>query len=648
MEADSLFQTRWGLEVERHELSAAIDHLVEAGKLVREEGALRLDQVVAADLARRVRTSKQIEAEAFQDWERRVQRDIAPSLGTLQVGELQQDLITWIQQIVLDQGVAAAVMLYREREQFKQRVEEIEAFGFEHLPERDPSIMMVRAPALRAFFDEMTDSQRAYIDHMASTSYLMSIFSLDSTALPKIKKLATGQRLYIDTNVIYSLLGLHGVGHRLAAQRMLELSRSLGFSPCVTPWTVSEMHESARAVREKFMQARPSPDFPGLRPSPDSDGHEVLMRELRRLERDRGISPKEFLAYQKETKSLLEDLRIAVIDDGCSAIDAQPDRVSDEIARLERVRQGDPKSLPVQEHDVKHRMLIEELRAGRVSSFADAGHVMLTHDHGLVEYADIGRGDDELPFAVGFRRWRRIIRNLKPRTGDYEKSVEAMIATHSLAGIDVSPSEAIQAIIRISAFEDLSPTTATRAMFDAAIGTENDASADIDEAVVDPREMAALRVQVLSYQQRLIAEQGAHAETKVAAAAELVAERRARTEAEDRAERASERASPRRTSEIEELGYRLGEQEQLVRHQQQIFRWLIACFIALAGIAVLAIPLATGWITHGRLLVANVCGGGAIEVGAFAWLYGKKRASTVVTGLGVILGIVVAVQTFIG
>ena len=77
------------------------------------------------------------------------------------------------------------------------------------------------------------------------------------------------------------------------------------------------------------------------------------------------------------------------------------------------------------------------------------------------------------------------------------------------------------------------------------------------------------------------------------------------------------------------------------------YRLLSASLIALAGIAILAVPLATRWFTEGWPLVGDICSGGATLIGATACLFGKKPACKLVTSIGVVLSIIVAVETLV-
>jgi hypothetical protein len=103
-------------------------------------------------------------------------------------------------------------------------------------------------------------------------------------------------------------------------------------------------------------------------------------------------------------------------------------------------------------------------------------------------------------------------------------------------------------------------------------------------------------------------------------------------------------ASVRRDRDVSQT---VSELSKEVAEQGLVIRALVASLIALAAIVVLAVPLATRVITSGWPLIGDICGGAALMAGAFACLFGKKRACRLVTAIGVVVGIVVAVQSFV-
>lgn len=647
-------QQRWGLELERHEVSAAIGELVHDRKLLHDGTCYVLTAASGRELAERVRVSKEIEATAFGEWEQTVRRK-NPSLGGEHVAQLREDLAAWIQRIVVERGIEAAVLLYPEQERFRHRLEEIKAMGFELLPKRSRSVMFARPSALRAFIDFMTPMQRRYFDNLMTTAYLMSVFTLDPSALDAMRKVTNGHVRYLDTNVIYAMLKLNGPEEYLRTRRTLVLTRRLGYQTCVTPWTLAEMRKSVRSARLRLAR-RPSPQaLAELTRHAPGDDDRVFASAYRRWHRETGISFDDFFALHEQVMPLLESEGIEVVSTGCPAIDARGAELDAEIAALERVRQGPEKPRPLQEHDVKHRLLVDALRGEHEPQhLSEAGHLLLTNDHALIRYAEAScRRPEEIPFAVSLTQWAEIVRSLAPRTSDYDRTMTEILDTPALRprGI-VSQAEIVDAVARINVYEGYSDTLSARVLLDAALSGEERAPAPAPPQRDSSEAQATLEAQLRALEEQLAIER----EARTAAEAQLAHERRARRRAERRSEQTSRRVAPRR-----EAGDGAGaparpapggrseeaELERQLRRLQRTVRWLVAAPIVLAGVAALAVPLGSGWIAGGRPLAGDVCGSGAIMVGAFAWLYGSRRAGALVAAIGVVLGIVVAVQTVV-
>jgi len=648
-------QRRWGLELERHEVSEAIGQLVRDKKLLHDGTCYVLTSASSRELAERVRVSKEIEAAAFGEWEHTIRR-MTPSLGDEHVAQLREDLAAWIQRIVVERGIEAAVVLYPEQESFRHRLDEIKAMGFGFLPKRSPSVMIARPSVLQAFLEYMTPMQRRYFDNLMTTAYLMSVFTLDPSALDAMRKVTNGHMLYLDTNVIYALLKLNGPEEYRNTRRALVLSQQLGYKTCITPWTLTEMKESVRSARLRLAR-RPSPQaLAELTSNSTDDDDQVFASAYRRWHRETGISFEDFFALHEQVVPLLEGEEIEVVSSDCQEIDANSGDLDVEIAALERGRQGPEKPRPLQEHDVKHRLLVKALRGEQEPQhLSEAGHLMLTNDHALIRYAKAScRRPDEIPFAVSLRQWAEIVRSLAPRTSDYDRTMTEILDTPAFRpqGI-VSQAEIIDAVARINVYEGYSATLGARVLLDAALsGEESAVKPERPQRDSSARE-AALEAQVLMLQEQLATEQ----EGRAALEAELARERRARQRAERRIEQVSQRVPPHPEARgggtaapmgtPPDGGSDVAELKRRLRRLERVVRWMVAAFIFLVGATSLAVPLGAGWITGGRPLAGDICGGGAIMVGAFAWLYGSRRASALVAGIGVVLGIIVAVQAVV-
>jgi hypothetical protein len=672
-ECQEVIHRLWGIELELHEVARVIRRLVRQGKLVERSGRRFLSEECGKALKNRVRLSREVEAAAFEEWEHSVSR-MAPALGTQQLAELQGDLGVWLQQIIIDYGVESSILLNVEHERHARYVEEVKALSVNLLPARDARVMMIRADALVMFFEETTSMQSQYFENLLATAYLMSVFTLDPAVLSGVWRLTNGQRLYLDTNLIYKLLKLNGPEEYLAIQRVLDLSFRLGYQVCIALWTLKEMQESVRRARLRLARKGPSPqNLASL--AAESATDEMFIKAFRRMQRETGLSLDHFFDLHEKLEQLLEEAGIDVVSEGCQAVDEEDvDRLEDLIAALERGRDGDEKPRPVQEHDVKLRLLVESLRGPEPRRFSDVGYIVLTNDHALTCFAEADLDHTtELPFAISLHRWSRIVRSLVPRTADYEKTLAHVQGTPALRppSLRVNQVDVIDAIARIDAQGKYPETIAMRLMVDMALGSDAEtATRDADSAASDnrvkntefARRIAELQARVRELQRQEVARQREHA---AQLEGHVDKERIARTEARNarqklselrkelEAARKRERAGPdvgeahdalppagSATSELADLRQRVARNETNVR-------WLVGVLIAVVGGAAIGVPCATGLITGGWLLVADICAGGGVLLGAFAWVYGKKKAAILATSVAFLLTTAVTLRSML-
>jgi hypothetical protein len=685
----------WGLDIELVEISIVIRQLVKEEYLLRKDGVYALTARAQEELAKRLRISSEVEATAFEQWEDTV-RDIAPYLGVEQFAQLREDLITWLHEVIVEYGVEAALLLYPEQETYKQRFDEMGTFPLGNLPERESAVMMVRRAALDAFVEGMTPVQRRYFDNLMDTAYLMSIVTLDPNALQVVKQITKGQRLYLDSNVLYSVFKLSGPESYLTTFRTLEHSRSLGYQPCVTPWTVAEMKESVRRARAR-LATHPSPQAaadltPDEADTEESD--EAFIKRFRRMEREDGINFNDFFTLHEEVESLLADADIAIVDIGCKVIDSDESRFDEEIAALERARQGPDRALALQEHDVKHRLLIDYLRGEGARSLSDAVCLFLTKDYAVVRYGRAGRKHaTEVPFAMAFDEWRHIARSMSPRTENYEKTMHDVLGTPVLLGQTLATQgDVIAAIGRINAHGKYSATTLARSILNSALrgGKRGDEPPEDEEdprAAAEAREAAlrteiaelrselaaarevhvahsraaeareaAVRAEISGLHREIMAAHEASSTSEAAAQEELRVERQKRAKLEKQLRRLSHlsdghkrvKSGGEKASREKKASDRRGALDATVKRLAAQVRWLVAALIVIASAVVVAVPLTTGLITQGPLLVADICAGFGILVGASVWLYGIRGASALIASTAATVGIVVGVKTLVG
>jgi hypothetical protein len=602
-----------------------------------------------------------------------------PELSPAQLGELREDLTVWIQRVIAHHGMEAALVLYPEQAQERatEFLNQVGQIGFEFLPRREKQVSAVREKALYFFLHNPTSAQRAYMANLMATVYLAAIFMIDPAAHQVVKQLTKGQRIYLDTNLVYDVLNLSGPRKYMTIRRVLEHTRKLGYEICVTPWTVAEMKFSVKKAREELAKSvLPPRALADL--AAEACGDQGFVSAYWRKYKETGVKPDDFLDFHEQIDGLLEQADICIEHEGCIAVDRDEKGLAAQVGLLATVPGGSTKPVPVLEHDAKHRLLVERLRGSGDRRFSNAGYWFLTGDSVLVPYATEQRSSaSELPFCVSLVSWTHIVRSLSPRTEDYEQTLVDLLDTPSVRPRGMVDAATVAEILgRIDMLtKDSTEEIATRMLLDQAVmGEAERRSGDSRERFI--RHAVEEKSSELERELRET-KAAAERERKAREASELrsvkqdqelARERKVRGEAEARARKAEEdgrqeadrlarEAQKRlqeerehattRNAEVEGLSQRLASQEDAVKKQERIIRHLVAALIGLLAIAIVAVPIAVGWTTGGWSMVGVICAGLAVAFAAVAWLYGRKRATAVATIVGLIISLASGIGTMV-
>jgi hypothetical protein len=421
----------WGVEIEIDELIPTMKALTAEGRVTRAGGYYALTQGAREEIAAVMEQSAAIEAAALAHWETAITA-LTAKLDDDDIGTLRADLLTWLHRIIAHYGMEAALILYPEQERAQRFFEEVALLGFQFLPDRDEPLAAVRSTALYLFIREPSSASRVFIANLMTTAYMVAVFTLDPAAEQLVQAVTAGQRLYLNTNVLYSALNLNGPRAYLSTRRALSLSRDLGYELAVTPWTVAEMKESVRHCRHLLAKtALPPRALADIAANAADEGSFVAA--FWRKYRDTGITPQDFCDFHEQVEALLEKMEIKIIDEGCAEVDEDRGAIEKEIVAIERISGSDTKTEGAKLHDAKHRLLIDRLRGDRERQrFSEAGYWFVTRDGVLIPYGMAERAPSTLPFAVSLTAWAQIVRGFTARTEDYDQTLVDFLDTPAL------------------------------------------------------------------------------------------------------------------------------------------------------------------------------------------------------------------------
>lgn len=620
-ECCSHIETLFGLKFAEVTIAAAIGRLIKDEIVQRTSGGFKIEDSEYERLTATAAESETTARTALDEWRASLSQQWP--LDSAQLGELEAALRIYLKTVLIRHGVEASLLLYPESEDAQALYVALESEGFDFLPPIDAALREVRDLGLSQILRHPTDAQRNYLSINLNTAYFLTVLSIDPDGAQLISEIAKGQRVYLDTNFVFRLLGIQGPRYVKPAEAILRATHESGYDCCVTPWTIAEFKTSLQRSRA-FLEKYPIPPSEYAAIAAEATSDENFVTAYWRRVRSGPLKISDFVEKYEEIETLLSDRGIRIEDEGCTAVEQMKNDINDEMSILERAAHGRERHPALIEHDVKHRLLVKRLRKDGPRNFSNAGYWFLTHDTVLPRYDHIAtHNTGELAFCVSAGSWFQIVDAFSPKTADPEQSLADMLASPYVRyRRTLSQEAALSIVARVNEYADGSPALAARIMMNsAAVHDIDKASSDeeraerIDSAIVEAARLAqeeARKDKAIAQQERERADEiqrqadellrQAHNEyADELGRSKLLADEAVRLEKE-RADRTLADAERRHRADLAQKDVALARSDrQLWRTRRRYFR--IVAF-TLAIVAFVLIDLAAGLHAAWAALVA--------------------------------------------
>lgn len=468
----------FSLDLDEVEVGRALNALLKTGAVRRENSHFVLSPSEQSRLDRVAERSRRVAAQAMDDWLASIKEKF-PGLSAEEEQCLREDLDDYLRTVVQRHGAEAALLLYPQEAEAQLLYDDLEEMGFDFLKSRPSRVLDIRKWALSGFIRTPTEAQRAFLAQNLNTGYFWTVLSIDPDGANLVQEVAKGQRVYLDTNFLFRLLGIQGPRHVPVSEVLLKKTIEAGYEPVVTPWTRNELLASLENSKQ-FLKQHPIPpsDYAALAADATSDEDFVTLY-WRRVRNDPGLSVDDFMAYFDEIDVHLEAKGIAISDEGCKAVEQREEEIADQVALIQGVTRGGrlsrqhgrQRSLVTLEHDVMHRLLIEKRRGVGNRTFATAGAWFLTHDSVLPRYDNAARREnrDRLPFCVSAGSWLQVVEALSPKSDDLDQALADLLASPYVRYRRTLSKESAQAIVaRTNVYAEGTPELAARVLMNSA------------------------------------------------------------------------------------------------------------------------------------------------------------------------------------
>lgn len=418
------------LDFEEPEINASGKRLGQKGIITYEEGERlerptfqilpEIEQGIANNLAQ----IQELENEVIQDWREELCNKYKeyPVIKD-NVERVVENLQLFTSKMFIRHGVECVALLYPEEQKTQRWLKGVESSILESLPRIDSftdAIVMLEVPS---FFRNPDSKRKLYITSLFNSSFFWHLLQVDEKCSKLLRQVTKGQRLYLDNNILYSLVGLDGANMLQSVHSMLKLARALGYELWVTTKSVDEFHES---LNWQMRELKLKPPLPSelARIAIEHLGEDSFLTCYWRDFVNNGTSIEEFVAEKSHLEDILQGLNIRTTNEFREDIEGSQDLL-DEESILHSICITEM-SKHIIEHDAFHRIFISKIRGGPKYRFSEAVAWFLTHDSKLPVFDRAARkGKSYLSFCLTSDQWVQINRPLLTRTANQEEYDES-------------------------------------------------------------------------------------------------------------------------------------------------------------------------------------------------------------------------------
>lgn len=379
-------------------------------------------------------------------------------LNATQIAALWASLERFIAVLMNTYAAEAAAFLYQTagaHERFSEVVGQRAPQIAEVAPEGLYEVARVEFPR---FVETPSAARTEYLVHCLRGAFVFHMLSLDPAASELVRENVSEKTLYLDTNVVFRLLGFDGPTLAYGPLAVVEMSKALRCRLLVAEETV---HEFLRRLRTEVRTLRQNPiskeTSQRLIAEHRGDEFSFMRAYYRQFLDGRVRTVEQFERKYSNVSQLLRGYGIEI--DENAEID-EDDEKSDAFLDTRsafNMWTSDSRHPDAVAHDAFILMMMRELRGRRDKRASEAKAWFLTYDRALTSYSVHKAGSDHLPVVMLADDWLQIARPFLPRTDEYDQSFIAMLR-FPVAFDDpsvVKLNEMVEALQRLDTMKDL-------------------------------------------------------------------------------------------------------------------------------------------------------------------------------------------------
>jgi len=341
---------------------------------------------------------KKLEKKVFERWKSQIFKELS-RMKEVETAEkvknkidlMEENLKVFISKMFVKHGIECVTILYPKSRKLKEWLGLIKNPIFNILPSIDESVdNVLEKIGITTFFMDKHVDTRAYINNLFNSSFYWHLIQIDKKCSQILsKKKVNGQKLFLDTNFMFSLAGLHEKYKDKNAQSVLNCSRSLGYKLFVTNRTLREFNDSMNSKYNK----------------------EIFIKEVG--EKKWNLIYNKWIINQDKT---LKEKNITKTDLYQKIIEESEEYLNEQKILRANCKQETLENII--KHDAFHKVLIKKIRGNddKIIKISNAKAWFLTEDIKLINYANLFiKKDIKFPYCLSVDQWIQINRPLLPR-----------------------------------------------------------------------------------------------------------------------------------------------------------------------------------------------------------------------------------------
>ena len=380
---------------------------------------------------------KNIEEQTILQWkEEIIQRYDNDNAIVENIEKIESSLKLFLSRMFLKHGIDSVSILYPENKQTNTWINSIEKQIGDSLPHYNDYLDSIIKIEIPRFIKNSDSKRKKYLTNLFNASFYWHLIHVDAKGSKLLKSITRGQRLLLDNNILYNLVGIGGDENLKSSHKLLELAKQLGYKLEVTNKTLEEFQDSLKWHLHEAKQ-RPPITSELARLALTNLGQDNFMTSYWNGLASKKLTIEEFVLEISHIHDILSGLDIDIFHKHQKDIDNSEELI-DEMTLLKKAC-GDHFNEHIVEHDAFHRILIKKLRKRTRYNFKDAVAWFLTQDSKLPSYSRYARkGQEYLPFCLTTNQWIQLNRPFLVRTkneSEYEESLVTLITQPFLRSI---------------------------------------------------------------------------------------------------------------------------------------------------------------------------------------------------------------------